>query len=160
VVTTSSGHNPFILVSETPFTAALPGIDRSEVETDAKLLILGDDDPPIRNYRCFIAIADRVREERGDFFSTSAPNFDRLGGQRVLFIFQHFSGEYGLYYDLQSSRIVAESSGGGVFDTCTIVMKNRVFIPVPEAVQAAFIPQNEERKRFDVRCDLLSTGEV
>jgi molecular chaperone HtpG len=82
------------------------------------------------------------------------------GGQRVLFVFQHFSGEYGVYYDLQSSQIVAEQSGGGVFDTCTIAMKNQVFIPVPETIQEAFMPRANEQKRFEVRCDLLFTGDA
>lgn len=145
---------------DTPVGVALPAIDRSDVSTDAKVLILSPNDPPIRGYRCFISIADRVREERSDFFYQAHRTSIVWGGQRVLFIFQHISGEYGLYYDLQASQVVAETSGGGVFDTCTIVMKNRVFIPVPEAVQEAFMPQSDERKRFEVRCDLLSTADV
>lgn len=146
--------------ADTPAGIALPAIDRADVSTDAKVLLLGPGDSTVRGYRCFISIADRVREERGDFFYQPHRTSIVWGGQRVLFIFQHHSGEYGLYYDLQASQIVAETSGGGVFDTCTIVMKNRVFIPVPEAVQAAFMPQNDERKRFEVRCDVLFTGEV
>ncbi len=146
--------------ADTPAGVALPAINRSDVSTDAKVLILGPNDPPVRGYRCFISIADRVREDRGDFFHQAHRTSIVWGGQRVLFIFQHFSGEYGLYYDLQASQVVADTSGGGVFDTCTIVMKNRVFIPVPEAVQRAFMPENNERKRFDVRCDILSTGDM
>jgi hypothetical protein len=52
------------------------------------------------------------------------------------------------------------TSGGGVYETCTIVMKNRIYIPVPEAIQSAFIPTMGERKRFEVSCDLLFTEEV
>ncbi len=29
------------------------------------------------------------------------------GGQKVLFIFQHHSGRFGLYYDLQTSGVVS-----------------------------------------------------
>ncbi len=146
--------------TESQAGAALPAIDRSDVKTDAKVLIVGPNDPAIRGYRCFVSIADRVREERGDFFLQAHRTSVVWGGQRVLFIFQHHSREYGLYYDLQATQVVAEESGGGMFDTCTIVMKNRVFIPVPEAVQSAFMPREGEKKRFEVRCDLLFTGEV
>jgi molecular chaperone HtpG len=145
---------------ENPGGIALPGIDRSDVATDAKLLVLEPAEIAIRGYRCFISVVDKVREERGDFFLQAHHTSVVWGGQRVLFVFQHFSGEYGLYYDLQSSRVVADQSGGGVFDTCTIVMKNRIYIPVPEAIQAAFIPSDAERKRFEVRCDVLMTGEA
>lgn len=145
---------------DTPAGVALPAIDRSDVSTDAKVLILGPSDPPVRGYRCFISIADVVREEHGDFFPQAHRTSIVWGGQKVMFIFQHVSGEYGLYYDLQAKQVVADTSGGGMFDTCTIVMKNRVFIPVPEAVQGAFMFENGERKRFEVRCDLLTTGDV
>jgi molecular chaperone HtpG len=73
------------------------------------------------------------------------------GGRRVLFVFQHFSGGVRAYYDLQSSRVVADQSGGGVFDTCTIVMKNRIYIPVPESHSVGVHPSDTERKRFEVR---------
>ena len=39
--------------------------------------------------------------------------------------------------------------------TFTIVMKNRVFIPIPPAIQASFLPESNEKKRFEVRCDIL-----
>ena len=37
----------------------------------------------------------------------------------------------------------------------TIVMKNRVFIPIPIAIQDTFLPEAGERKRFEVKCDIL-----
>jgi molecular chaperone HtpG len=35
------------------------------------------------------------------------------------------------------------------------VMKNQIFIPVPEALREAFLPATGETKRLEVRCDLL-----
>jgi molecular chaperone HtpG len=75
----------------------------------------------------------------------------------VLFVFEHHSGEFGLYYDLQAAHAVSSTSGGGPFPTATIVLRNKVFIPVPDALAETFLPDSEERKRFDVRCDLLYT---
>jgi molecular chaperone HtpG len=53
--------------------------------------------------------------------------------------------------------VVAPESGGGPYATATIVLRNKVFIPVPEALAKVFIPQTNERKRFEVRSDLLFT---
>ena len=75
----------------------------------------------------------------------------------MLFVFEHHSGEFGLYYDLQASHIVSSDSGGGPVTTATMVLGNRIFIPVPDALAAAFVPDAEERERFEVRSDLLYT---
>ena len=79
------------------------------------------------------------------------------GGQKVLFVFEHHSGEFGLYYDLQTAQVVSGESGGGPFPTATIVLRDKIFIPIPDAIINAFVPNLGERKRFEVRCDLLYT---
>ena len=146
---------------ETVDTASGPGaappILRNEIETDAKLLTVANDDPAIQGYRCFIALSDRAMEERGEFFLQPHATSIVWGGQKVLFVFEHHSGQFGLYYDLQASHVVAPASGGGPYATATIVLRNKVFIPVPEELADVFIPQGAERKRFEVRSDLLFT---
>jgi molecular chaperone HtpG len=134
-----------------------PPILRGETETDAKLLTVADGDPPIQGYRCFIALTDMAMEERGEFFLQPHSTSVVWGGQKVLFVFEHHSGQFGLYYDLQAAHVVAPESGGGPYATATIVLRNKVFIPVPEALAKVFIPQTNERKRFEVRSDLLFT---
>lgn len=134
-----------------------PPIVRTEVETPSKLLTVRDGEEPIYGHRCFIAISDRAWEERGDFFLQPHSTSVVWGGQKVLFVFEHHSGEFGIYYDLQGSHVVSAESGGGPIPTATIVLGNRIFIPVPDALASAFVPDAEERKRFEVRCDLLYT---
>lgn len=136
---------------------ALPPIRRLEIETDRKLLTINTDDVSLQGYRCFLAISDRIREDRGEFFLQPHKTSIVWGGQRVLFVFEHHSGKFGVYYDLQSDEIIAATSGGRAFATCTIIMKNRIFIPIPEEIQAAFVPGLGERKKFHVRCDILYT---
>jgi molecular chaperone HtpG len=133
----------------------LPPIQRLDIATDRKLLTIEDQDLPLKGYRCFLAISKRIREERGDFFLQPHRTSVVWGGQKALFIFEHQSGEVGLYYDIQMSEPVAATSGGGAFESCTIVMKNQIFIPVPEALREAFLPAAGETKRLEVRCDLL-----
>ena len=138
-----------------PTLDAMPSIQRLDLESEKKLLTIADNEESLKGYRCFIAITDKVREERGDFFLQPHRTSVVWGGQKALFIFEHQSGGFGLYYDVQTPSLIAEHSGGGAFETCTIVMKNRIFIPVPEKLRPSFLPQAGERKRLEVRCDIL-----
>jgi molecular chaperone HtpG len=136
-----------------------PPILRTETSSDAKLLTIDSDETALRGYRCFIALSDRVRDERGDFFLQPHSTSIVWGGQKLLFVFEHHSGQFGLYYDLQTPQVVAAESGGGPFATATIVLDGGIFIPIPESVMPAFVPTLGERKRLEVRCDLLFTEE-
>ena len=133
----------------------MPPIQRLDMETDKKLLTIDPGEPALKNYRCFLALTDRIREERGDFFLQPHRTSVVWGGQKALFIFQHHSGEFGLYYDLQTRNLISDQSGGGSMVSCTIVMKNRVFIPIPASIQGSFLPEEGEKKRFEVKCDIL-----
>ena len=143
--------------------APLPSIARLDIESAAKLLLIPDGEPALRGYRCFIAITERVREDRGEFFLQPHRTEVIWGGLKALYIFQHHSGRFGLYYELQGSEPFATTSGGRAFPTCTIVLKNQTFIPVPEDIASKFIPTEAGRKRFEIRCELLyvdsSTGD-
>ena len=134
---------------------ATPPIQRTDIATDRKLLTIDVPDVPLKGYRCFLAISGRIREEHGEFFLQPHRTSVVWGGQKALFIFEHHSGEVGLYYDVQMSEPVATASGGSSFETCTIVMKNQIFIPIPGPLREAFIPASGETKRLEVRCDLL-----
>ena len=134
---------------------ALPPIQRLDIRTSKKLLTITTNEPALKSYRCFLAITDRIQEEHREFFLQPHRTSVVWGGQKALFIFQHHSGEFGLYYDLQNKGLISEQSGGGAITSCTIVMKNRVFIPIPATIQEAFLPNVNERKRFEVKCDIL-----
>ena len=133
----------------------MPAIQRTDISTDRKLLTIEEPDPALKGYRCFLAISKRIREERGEFFLQPHRTSVVWGGQKALFIFEHQSGEVGLYYDVQMREPVAASPGGGSFETCTVVMKNQTFIPIPDELAPAFLPVGGETKRLEVRCDLL-----
>ncbi|MDP3608688.1 MAG: ATP-binding protein [Methylophilus sp.] len=134
---------------------ALPAIMRTDVSSSMKLLTIPHDQPALRGYRCFIALTEKVRTEMGDFFLQPHKTSIVWGGQKVLFIFLHHSGEFGLYYDLQTRDSISEHSGGKAYQTSTMVLKDTIYIPVPEEIAESFIPIPGARKRFEVRCDLL-----
>ena len=58
---------------------------------------------------------------------------------------------------VQTTGLIASQSGGGAFESSTIVMKNRIFIPVPEGLRGSFLPAEGEKKKLEVRCDILYT---
>lgn len=135
---------------------ALPAITRLDQMSDAKLLTIEDVEDPLRGYRCFIALSNRIREKYGDFFLQPHRTSIVWGGQKTLFIFQHHSGEFGLYYELQGSELFSDSPGGFSIPTCTVVLKNQVYIPVPDEIRRKFILSEEApRRRFEIRGDLL-----
>lgn len=138
-----------------PQHGPVPPVERLDMSTTKKLLTIADNEPALRGYRLFLAITDRIRQEKGDFFLQPHRTSVVWGGQKALFIFEHHSGEFGLYYDLQTQGLISDQSGGGSVETCTIVMKNRVFIPIPPEIQTSFLPASNEKKRFEVRCDIL-----
>jgi molecular chaperone HtpG len=134
-----------------------PGITRLELSSSAKLLVIDDKEPALRGYRCFLAITDKAREEFGEVFLQPHSTSIVWGGQKTLFVFMHHSGQFGLYYDLQTGEVVDAPAGGGPYPSCSIVLKDRLYIPIPDNIRASFIPSPGERKRFEIKADILRT---
>src|SRR6185295_15860260 len=104
--------------------------------TDALVLTSSE---PFNGYKCFLALNERAHQQNGAFFFEPHTTSIVWGGQKVLFVFQHHSGRFGIYYDVQCPGLVGPKSGGGPFRTSTMVLKNRVFIPVPDEISKNFI---------------------
>ena len=134
-----------------PFSA-VPSIDRREEETSALILT---SESPVNGYRCFLAISDKVQREKGHFFLQPHSTEIVWGGRKVLFVFHHHSRNFGLYYDILCPGLVGSESSGGPRITATILTKNRTFIPIPDEIVEDFVPKAGERKRLEVRCDIL-----
>ena len=131
---------------------ARPGIDRREDATEARILT---SDVPVNGYNCYLSISDRVQREKGDFFLQPHSTQVVWGGRKVLFVFQHHSKRFGLYYDILCPGLIEVKSGQGPKVTSTILTKNRTFIPIPNEIAKTFLPEADERKRLEVRCDVL-----
>ena len=136
----------------------LPAITRSDLSCRAKLLTIPVSEPGLAGYRCFLALGQKARTDKAEFFLQPHTTSIVWGGQRVLFIFAHRSEEFGLYYDIESRTLISDEPGGGRFPACTIFLANQVYIPIPAEIQSCFLPKEGERKRFLVRDDLLSVG--
>lgn len=136
-------------------STAASSISRLDVSSDAKLLTIDSGDKPLRGYHTFLSLTDKARGEFGEFFLQPHKSSCVWGGQRVLFIFMHHSEKYGLYYDIQTKSPISVASGGGGIITATIMLKNKVFIPIPDVIMDDFIPSADGKKTFNIRYDLL-----
>ena len=97
----------------------------------------------------------KIPREKGDFFLQPHSTEVVWGGRKVIFIFQHHSRRFHLYYDILCPGLVSAASGGGTRITSTILSKYRTFIPIPNEIAIDFQPEAGERKRLEVRCDIL-----
>ena len=138
---------------------AAPAINRTEISCDAKVLTIGSTDTALQGYRCFLAITEQAKKERAEFFFQPHKTSVVWGGQRVLFILLHHSERFGLYYDLQTDGTLATEGGGGPYPTCSIILKDNIYLPLPEPIAGRFVPKTGERKRFYVRHDILRVSE-
>ena len=71
-----------------PEYGPLPPIQRLDMKTDKKLLTIEDNEPPLKGYRCFLALTNRIHEEKGDFFLqlvmvTAQPHLHRIDDRPV-----------------------------------------------------------------------------
>ncbi len=129
-----------------------PGIDRREEKTNARILT---SDVPVNGYTCFLSLSDRIQREKGDFFLQPHSTEIVWSGRKVIFVFQHHSKRFGLYYDILCPGLVEALSGMGPRITSTILTKSRTFIPIPPEIAEIFVPKAGERKRLEIRCDIL-----
>ena len=134
---------------------AAPPIIRADVESEMKVLTIGEEHPSLSGHRMFLALSDRLVVEQGEFMHW--PHTTRLiwGRHRVTYIFTEATGRLSLYYDIElESPLDSEQTGGAMVPTATIVTKNRVFVPVPDNLHTAFEITNGE-KEFVVRFDTI-----
>lgn len=143
------------LLSKEATLEPLPPVMRREIPCDAKVLTIGGEETAVRGYRLFVAIADGIRRERGEFFLQPHRTTVVWGGQKVLFIFEHHSGRFGLYYDVLMPEMIDVEAGGRRVPSSTLVLRDRMYIPIPAEIRAAFIPAKGRTKRFEVAADLI-----
>ena len=136
-----------------PTFEAKSAIQRSDVETEAKIVVLKDSE--IYGYKGLLRLSEKAYVDRADFFFE--PHFTEIiwGGQRIIYIFRHAAGTYGFYYDIQLTELLSIPSGGQKYETMTIFLQNSVFLPIPSNLFQYFIPEKDEKKRFNIRYDIL-----
>lgn len=143
-------------IINTDILVALPPIERTESETNKKILKTVKKYPHLNNFSMFLSLSDRVYKKQMDFFLEPHTTKVIWGMHRIVFIFTHASSNLSLYYDIElKERLIDDSTGGMPIPTTTILTKNKIFIPI--------IPELEEYfdikvggKEFFVRHDIIT----
>jgi molecular chaperone HtpG len=133
-----------------------PPILRMNLETNMKILTADTKYPQLNNFSILLGVSDRLMRYQPEFFHS--PHTTRIlwGGHRVIYIFSEPLGRLSLYYDIELREpITSSQTGGGMFPTTTLITQKRIYIPVPDALIAAFKVEASP-KEFFVRFDILS----
>jgi molecular chaperone HtpG len=141
------------------FTAS-PPIIRDSMSSNMKILKTTVKYPQLNGFTMLLGLSDRLMKMEGEFFRS--PHTTRIlwGGHRVVYIFTEATGGLNLYYDIELREPLDQTNaGGGMFRTTTIITKNRIFVPVPEALAEEFEVASGS-KEFFVRFDVLSSSDV
>lgn len=134
---------------------AVPPIMRLDMVSDMKVLTVATERPKLNNFQMFLALSDRLTKTEGEFLHW--PHTTKLiwGAHRIIYIFTDATGELSLYYDIElRTPLETEQTGGEMFPSTTIVTKNRIYVPVPRALETAFQIANGA-KEFYVRFDTI-----
>ena len=137
--------------------APSPPIIRDSMSSNMKILTTTVKYPQLNGFTMLLGLSERVIKMEGDFFRS--PHTTRIlwGGHRVVYIFTEATGRLNLYYDIELREPIDHSNaGGGMFRTTTLITKNRIFVPVPEALAEEFKLATGP-KEFFVRFDVLSS---
>ena len=134
---------------------ARPPIERSDAESEMKVLTVSDAYPMLNNFRMFLALSDRLAKTEGGLLNWPHTTKVLWGSHRVIYIFADETGDISLYYDIElTAPLDSEQTGGSMLPTTTIVTGNRIFVPVPSALEPAF-RVIDSAKDYYVRFDTI-----
>jgi len=135
--------------------SAAPPILRTDTSCPSKILTTSAKHRQLNDFAMFLGLSERITKTQGDFFHYPHTTKIIWAGHRIVYIFSDETGKIALYYDIElREQLEEKSASGGMFPTTTLVLKNRIYVPVPELLEPAFRPV-DGAKEFFVRFDLI-----
>lgn len=136
---------------------AMPPIMRLDTSCD-KYKVLHSDSPEfaINGFNSFLAFSDRMYKENYEFFLQ--PHTTRViwSMHKIIYIFTHASNNLTIYYDIDLTKKLSDNSTGGrMIPTTTIIMKDKIFVPVIPEMSDYFNIKGGQL-RFSVRFDQVN----
>lgn len=147
--------SPIVAPGEPEVALPTPPILREAIASDMKVLTTTESYPQLNGFRVLLGLSDRLMRTEAEFFRS--PHTTRIlwGGHRIIYIFTEATGRLSLYYDIElRNPLEPLSAGGSPLPTTTLITKNRIFVPVPDALREQFVVAVEPREFF-VRFDIL-----
>lgn len=136
-------------------TEPRPAIIREDTECPYKILTTTTQYQNLNNFTLFLGLSDKLFKRESIFFKSPHTTRVMWGGHRVIYIFDHPSGSITLYYDIELRTSLSENQANGVMlPTTTLILKNRLFVPVPRELEDEF-RIFEGTKQFYVNFDTI-----
>ncbi|MGJ4907255.1 ATP-binding protein [Bradyrhizobium sp. HKCCYLS2033] len=135
-----------------------------ETEVEAKILDTRDIDTALGLSRYYLALTNDAHILYRRIFLERKPSADfSWGGYRGGYLF-YSEGSAVVYYDLQFERLVEENedrerSGKITLQQAPLVLKNQVFLPIPEMMESELVPVQHALK-FTVRHQILGVADI
>lgn len=131
----------------------MPPILCLEVDTKLRILKAENPTPVLQNNKMFMALTDKMVSQKRIFFTN--PHTTRViwSMHRLIYIFTDALGKNTLYYDLELTHKIPDSTGGQTIKSTTIITKDKIFVPIIEELYDYFDLKSEEKLRFYVHFD-------
>ena len=132
-----------------------------ETDVDAKLLDASDVQSEIGLSRYYLALTRDAHILYRRVFLERRPSTDfSWGGHRAGYLF-YSHGEAVVYYDMQFENLLGdaghERTGKRTLEHTPLVLRNNVFLPIPEEFERHFVP-TDKTLRFTVLHQILGIG--
>ncbi len=140
---------------DTAETEPRPAIIREDTECQFKILTTDNHHANLNNFTLFLGLSEKLFRRESIFFKSPHTTRVMWGGHRVIYIFDHPSGSMTLYYDIELRTPLAQHQASGeMLPTTTLILKNRLFVPVPHELEEEF-RISEGEKQFYVNFDTI-----
>lgn len=136
-------------------TEPRPSIIRDDIECEFKILTTTIQHPNLNNFTLFLGLSDKLFKRELIFFKSPHTTRIMWGGHRIIYVFDHPSGSITLYYDIELQVPLSQHQASGMMlPTTTLILKNRLFVPVPNELENEF-RISEGTKQFYVNFDTI-----
>ena len=136
----------------------MPPILCLDVQTKLRILKTDMITPVLQNNQMFMALTDKMVNQKRIFFSN--PHTTRIiwSMHRLIYIFTDALGKNTLYYDLELTQKIPDSTGGKTIRSTTIITKDKIFVPIVPELYNYFNLNVDEKLKFFVHFDEIENS--
>lgn len=139
---------------------AAPPIMREDLVSSLKILRTSNKHPKLNGFEMFLGLSDKMVKREGEFFRYPHTTKIMWADHRIVYIFAEAAGKITLYYDIELREPLDDKAASvGMFPTTTLVLKNRIYVPVPKPLESAF-KLVDGVKEFFVRFDAIVAADL
>lgn len=136
----------------------MPPILCLDVQTKLRILKTDIVTPVLQNNQMFMALTDKMVNQKRIFFSNAHTTRIIWSMHRLIYIFTDALGKNTLYYDLELTQKIPDSTGGKSIRSTTIITKDKIFVPIVPELYDYFNLNVDEKLKFFVHFDEIENS--